>query len=614
MEITTVKDVYIGKPDARDEVEFMGAEKFIQSFVMPTNFDMSGLINGDKCYISGYKGTGKTAVLYYLENEIKKQDASSCASFLFFKEDYPDLKRKKIDTISKKLISSIEIDKKITETEQDFEYIWRWLFFKKIISDNMDFNNMLFEQDSNWELFEKSVSKVFNVCNKNLSFASKIKMKLNINNEGISPEVELDLTKKDNVDEYEFFVETIDEITQLFMKLKRTDIPYYIFVDELEVYFIENEKFQRDLKIVRDLVFTVKFMNSKFNKIEGSKTKIICSIRTEIINSINKFIAPKELNKITSGFECPLNWDYNNTNSYAHPIIEILLKRISIAEKANGITFENYEQIYKKWFPTKVETIDPANYILNNSWSKPRDIVRLLRATENCLHRDSKFFSQAVFDSSFQKYSEESLSEVREELRAIYSSDEINNIFSCLNGFRVLFTKEEFIVKYNKTIRAVTPIDKLTAILQDLYRLGVIGNYSVLSKNHRYQHKGNDSIIITDEWLISVHRALQKSLSLNKKIDYNSKYIKSRDYKKDDIVEFIVKKIVPGFLLGDINENGNNQNGNNQNRNNASIHISNLSEEYVDNITQFTSVGQILQAKVLIFNSLHNKWELTLKM
>lgn len=57
---------------------------------------------------------------------------------------------------------------------------------------------------------------------------------------------------------------------------------------------------------------------------------MICSVRSEILTAIQRFIVTKEINKVTSGFSVPLNWNYTNNNSYAHPIIQILLKRIAV--------------------------------------------------------------------------------------------------------------------------------------------------------------------------------------------------------------------------------------------------------------------------------------------
>ena len=86
----SIKDIYIGKPDAKDEINFDGIEGFVNSYVMPDSFDVNSLINGTPCFITGYKGIGKTALLFYLEYLIKLEDRDSCCSFVFFKEEFTE--------------------------------------------------------------------------------------------------------------------------------------------------------------------------------------------------------------------------------------------------------------------------------------------------------------------------------------------------------------------------------------------------------------------------------------------------------------------------------------------------------------------------------------------
>ena len=100
----------------------------------------------------------------------------------------------------------------------------------------------------------------------------------------------------------------------------------------MEAYYGNRQIFERDLALIRDLIFTVKRFNTIFAKSHAGKTKIICSVRSEIINAISRFIVTKEINKATSGFSVPLNWIYANTSSYMHPIIQIVLKRIAVCE------------------------------------------------------------------------------------------------------------------------------------------------------------------------------------------------------------------------------------------------------------------------------------------
>jgi len=54
----------------------------------------------------------------------------------------------------------------------------------------------------------------------------------------------------------------IDEAEAALAKVNRTDIPYYIFIDELEAYYGNRQIFERDLALIRDLIFTVKRFNT----------------------------------------------------------------------------------------------------------------------------------------------------------------------------------------------------------------------------------------------------------------------------------------------------------------------------------------------------------------
>ena len=47
---------------------------------------------------------------------------------------------------------------------------------------------------------------------------------------------------------------------------------------------------------------------------------------------------------------------------------------------------------------------------------------------KNCMHNSSAAFTGNVFDSIAKTYSDDSLQEIREELRALYTSEEIDCI------------------------------------------------------------------------------------------------------------------------------------------------------------------------------------------
>lgn len=602
---TTIKDLYAGRPDAKDEINYDGLDEFIKTFVVPSNFDIERLVDKNDCFITGYKGTGKTALLFYLDDYIRNKDSSSCSSFIFFKEEFTDAKKTELEYMSHRILSSISINDTTMVSTSDFEYIWRWLFFKRIISDNDDFNGGLFVDDKNWNNFCKLMSRIKAPSNiKKTIIPPKIKLSMPckdpLSQIEINPEVEVDFQNNKSDTAYNQFIATIDEAEQVLSNVERTDVPYYIFVDELEAYYGEFDIFKRDLCLIRDLIFTVKRINGLFKGISDN-TKIICSVRTEIIKSISRFVVTKEMNKVISGFEVPLIWDYNNTTSFYHPIMQILLRRIAICE--TNIDQINSKEIYKKWFPEQIHTIEPANYILNNSWFKPRDIVRLITSAQNSIESSSECFSQAVFNACQKKYSLDSLAEICEEMRALYTSEDIDVVISCFTGFRSVFSisqlKKRIDSLYSNTILS----KKFSEVIEDLYRLGFLGNYLPASQTYRWQHKGDDHVILSDEWRLMIHHALQSALSVGRKQDFGLNYNTSPQI--GDVVEVTVYNISNSFAFVNFNKGKNIYEG--------VIHISQLSDSFIKKITDYVDYNDVFPAVIIAYDNNHQNWQLSKK-
>ncbi len=602
---TTIKDLYAGRPDAKDEINYDGLEEFIKTFVVPSNFDIERLVDKNDCFITGYKGTGKTALLFYLDDYIRNKDSSACSSFIFFKEEFTDAKKTELEYMSHRILSSISINDTTMVSISDFEYIWRWLFFKRIISDNDDFNGGLFVDDKNWNNFCKLMSRIKAPSNiRKTIIPPKIKLSMPckdpMSQVEINPEIEVDFQNNKLDTAYNQFIATIDEAEQMFANVERTDVPYYIFVDELEAYYGSLDIFKRDLCLIRDLIFTVKRINGLFKGISDN-TKIICSVRTEIIKSISRFIVTKEMNKVISGFEVPLIWDYNNTTSFYHPIMQILLKRIAICE--TNIDKMDLKEIYNKWFPEQIHMIEPSNYILNNSWFKPRDIVRLITSAQNSIESNSERFSQAVFNACQKKYSLDSLAEICEEMRALYTSEDIDVIISCFTGFRTIFSisqlKERIDSLYSNTILS----KKFFEVIEDLYRLGFLGNYLPASQTYRWQHKGDDHVILSDEWRLMIHHALQSALSVGRKQDFGLNY--NTPPQVGDVVEVTVYNISDSFAFVNFNKGKKKYNG--------VIHISQFSDSFIKKITDYVDYNDVFLATIVAYDSNHQNWQLSKK-
>lgn len=598
-----IKDIYAGKPDAKDEINFEGVEEFLEAFVIPRNFDIDALLYGNRFFITGYKGVGKTALLFYLDRELRNKDEATCTSFVFFKEEFTDLRKSQLDKFSKRLLSSIYIENQTLINNSEFEYIWRWIFFRRIIADNELFSGGIFVNDENWINFVKIVNSIQGPGNlKKSIIPSKVKVAMPISDKNtgmeVSPEINVDLNPKNEAGNLDKFIELVDLAENFLGKVKKTDIPYYVFVDELEAYYGDVQVFHRDLYLIRDLIFTIKRVNSIFASAEMEHIKIICSVRTEIVNSISRNIVTKEMNKVVSGFEVPLRWNYDNTNSFSHPILQILLRRIAISEKCEEKRKD--KTIITEWFPDNIHEIDPASYILNNSWCKPRDIVRLLTSAQGSLQNESDKFSTAVFLALRKQYSLDSLEEIKEELRALYRTEDIELIINCFNGFKAHFSMNELKRRIDNLFKDTILDTNFIQVLQDLYRVSFIGNCIPKINMYRWNYKGDDGIILSDEWRIMIHQGLQAALSLGKRQD---NYIQAKQPPQTgDIVEVIVDSINKSFLNVYFEHYGKKIYG--------YIHISNIKNEYINNLFELFKEGDILSAKIAEYDEKYSKWSL----
>lgn len=528
--LLTIGDIYAGKPDANDEIKEQGYDEFVNSYIKPTGIDVEELAitkYGTPYFVMGDKGTGKTALLHFLENHVRTLDDSACSSFVYFESGYSQVDRAKLNTISRAISTPIAVDASIAssgkELECDFTYIWRWQFYQKIIDDNNSFSNNLFVDDKHWAKFCLELSKISKTIHGGkMRIPAKITFSAAANpysgtvapSIGVEP---LDLSKPhfSNTTSYGDFINIIEEADELVLKITRTDIPYYIFIDELEAYRSDSDVFYRDLRMIRDLLFTTKRMNDTFRE----QTKFVCSVRLEILNSINRFIQSNQLHKIMQGYDKRLTWEYTNTNSFKHPIISILTRRVEMAEEKAGIVNSTQDELIKKWFVPQVYNKHICTYILDNTWHRPRDIVRLILAAQSKNSKNFHMFNQNAFETFMHVYSKQCLVEVQEEMRALYTAEEIDYIVQCFRGFKTTFSYDELNERVCKRFPDTFLAKKLVSVLNDLYRIGFIGNYLNKGTATQWEYKEKYSLLLDAPWKMIIHPSLNIELAISGRKD-----------------------------------------------------------------------------------------------
>lgn len=83
------------------------------------------------------------------------------------------------------------------------------------------------------------------------------------------------------------------------------------------------------------------------------------------------------------------------------------------------------------------------NYLLDQTWYKPRDIIRLFSIIQK-QHGQKSFFDQEIFDSVRKTYAEESWIEFEEVLTAKYSDAEVEGIKKSLTSLALPFEIKDF--------------------------------------------------------------------------------------------------------------------------------------------------------------------------
>ncbi len=289
------------------------------------------------------------------------------------------------------------------------------------------------------------------------------------------------------------FTSVAKQIVALYSQLRTTDDKIYIFVDELELSLKKGKDYSRDVTLIRDLIFAIEYLND-INRSKHYQVYIIAATRNEVYkNIVSKGM---EINKTVLDFGVSISWEQKGGDIRQHPLLKMLEKRIHFSEKKHGIP--ESEDIWKTYFTPYIgeSRLPIENYILDQTWYKPRDIIRLFTLIQK-KYGNKTFFDQSVFQATTKPYSEESWIEFEEALTVKYTDVEVEGIRKALTGLELPFDVGIFMrnmsgkTEFFEEVATLANNQKPATILKDLYEVGVIGNYG---ENPRFSFKGDIDI------------------------------------------------------------------------------------------------------------------------
>jgi hypothetical protein len=414
------------------------------------------------------------------------------------------------------------VDVENTPDEQDFVNVWLWFFHRHIVKTIYKQNLTVFKRNNVWEKYKACVSApTFEGEDSFIhKFFPKIKRgKIEVGAEfsNISGNLGLDLEFADPEKTQVKFNYIVNKANELFSQLSPENGKLYIFLDELELSLTTTKLYSRDARMIRDVIVAMEKLNN-ISRDKHYQLYVIGAIRSEVLTAVSSL--GKEINKTISDFGIPIYWHQSGGDIKTHPILRILIKRISSSENFYNYPELDFDQLWSKYFPARINNIPTPMYILNLTWYRPRDVIRLLTLAQKFFPTKTSF-DQQVFESIRKQYSTESWTELSEELRTSFKSEEIEGIRRLFYGYKEEFSYEDItnhgksLIEMYHEVELLLRDHSLGDILSRLYKIGFIGNaIDEWGKSRRYRvcHRGDDEILLEKNMFI--HRGLRPYLSI----------------------------------------------------------------------------------------------------
>jgi hypothetical protein len=504
-----------GEIDASIELTFGKQAYFRDAFYVPEELDIAEFQSGRGFFVYGLKGTGKTALLRYLSQQI--ENAERHTRFIVFRHDIAEHDRQRLERLGG---VSVVDDQLESDRIGDFEDAWLYHFHRYPaieLKRNPRWN--VLKHDTAFDQYYNLVTSVENPKPNRLAslleFVKQGYVKSALDAKIISLEVsaDLDFTKHDQRDRQRMSLSAlVQTCNRLLSETGKGSQWLYVFVDEVNVSFGSRKQYKRDCLLIRDLICSIYRLNELMTK-SDIRVRFVCALRSEILGV--SWIAGKEVNKYITGCGVELGW-HRRVSFENQPLLRIVEKKILASEKKIiGRVVSN--DVWYSYFgvpPASRGATAIKEEILSLTWYTPRDIVLLFQ----CAIRRSqgfRFFNIDVFRRASGDYSAQIWREKEESLSAHYAMEEVAALKVIVplfvGGIRLAQLRNEIerLAKQHSNVQRLAKDHQFDDVLDDLFRIGIIGNKYWTGNGkliHRWAYRGSDDLDRNESMVI--HRAL----------------------------------------------------------------------------------------------------------
>lgn len=392
-DLLTLGEIQFGEPDAN--AEYFAALRghrqplFIHSFLMTQNFPWKELLSGEKFLLYGQKGTGKTATLRYLENEVKD---SGPVQFLIFKKAFiEELDLQQISSVP--LVVDEEEIKKFKHYHHALKRVFIYILISLVLSDReaYDDSDLDPEQQTVFDRLRKSkIGEVIKIAFDSLTTlleAARIDVSKATGNRIL---FDAGLAIKRSND---------DLLEKLCQILREASRPVRLIIDEIHFAYRSEESLQQDAILVRDCILAVQALNERFAQ-EGSQCYVYAAVRSEYLE--HPIIATADINHTVESVGVNVSWSTYKANK-DHPLFQLLFNRVA-AGIPRRMDRRRFMRVY-------FANIDPALF-LSRTWNKPRDFIRYFNCAKT-LFPQSITLTQSQANTVWRIYAQEAWNEVK---------------------------------------------------------------------------------------------------------------------------------------------------------------------------------------------------------
>lgn len=441
--------------------------------------EINSITNGEKCYVIGRKGMGKTAISEYLYKQSINKVFTERLSFKNFPFN---------------LLYSLEHNEYTSPNQ--YITIWKYLIYNaicKMMAKNDSLNLNLLKAlkkvypDDSIRSLKKFVNKLTAT-----GFGVEI-LGCRINIDGINNNIN-NISWIEKADIFENVIEQYAD-----------DSYYYILIDELDEDYRDFEDKSEKQKYFYLLISLFKAVQAVRAYFMNSRIKIrpVIFLRSDIY----AFLKDADKNK-WSEYILNLTWT-------PQKLYHMLCHRLCVSSNGTYTKENIWQHIFPEQFVymgnqgrNKMKTFD---YITRSTHWRPRDYIHYIsQCSKIALEKGLTNVPSNIIKEADREFSEYLKGEIVDEIYAVLPN--IDQILSTLSQIRKqTFSPTTFIQTYTSTFSVSENDAKL--ILRQLFEHGVIGNQPSMKGRQIFKHEYPNALFNFNENMI-IHRGLYKALQI----------------------------------------------------------------------------------------------------